>query len=283
MKQSFIRKIALLMCAVMLFSALPFGVSAQAAAAKNTSSSVVTNNTADGSTTEETSPAVEVIKTLLTALKKVVVAISDYLAEQEKQEQQKPEKDLSETGVAGYLYDPAEKCFYTASDPWQRTVGYNELFDVFSEVALIDFDTMRIKFDYKNKNWLIQIWKGQYGLLFYGAEIGVYNKPSDRKLAHYDAVKDNERLKMSMDFYEYKKELFSSKTEWKKQFSRPYGYYWWCTGFIPGNRNDEFEKLRVDARITAMDYDMLAGITASVRRQGIKYQVNGLDIRFTYQ
>ena len=283
MKQSFIRKIALLMCAVMLFSALPFGVSAQAATANTTSSSAGVNNTADGSTAEETSPAVEVMKTLLTALKKVVVAISDYLAEQEKQEQQKPEKDLSETGIAGYLYDSGEKCFYTASDPWQRTVGYNELFDVFSEVALIDFDTMRVKFDYKNKNWLIQIWKGQYGLLFYGAEIGVYNKPSDRKLAHYDAVKDNERLKMSMDFYEYKKELFSNKVEWKKQFSRPYGYYWWCTGFIPGNRNDEFEKLRVDARITAMDYDMLAGITASVKRQGIKYQVNGLDIRFTYQ
>ena len=123
--------------------------------------------------------------------------IASYLEEQEKleQEQAKPEitppanntndeRDLSETGIVGYLFDPNEKCFYTASDPWQRIVGYNELFDIFSEVAWIDFDTVRFKFDYKNKNWCVQIWKGQYGLLFYGAEIGVYNKPTNRKIAH---------------------------------------------------------------------------------------------------
>lgn len=277
MKQSIIRKIALLMCAVMLFCALPAGVSVQAAGATSSAESTI----ADGEAAQVQSPAIELIKGVLNALKKVVVAVSDYLENQEQAKPQEPEKDLSETGVAGYLFDPKEKCFYTASDPWQRVVGYNELFDVFSETVLIDFDTIRFKFDYKNKNWVIQVWKGQYGLLFYGAEIGVYNKPNNRKIAHYDAVKDHERLQMSMDFYEYKKGLFT-KAEWKKQFSRPYDYYWWCTGFIPGNRDNEFEKLRVDARITAKDYDMLSGITASMKKQGVVYQVDGLDIRFTY-
>ncbi len=277
MKQNIIRKIALLMCAVMLFCALPTGVSVQAA---NETASIE-STTGNGEATLVQSPAIELVKAVLNVLKKVVVAVSDYLENQEQAKPQKPEKDLSETGVAGYLYDPAEKCFYTASDPWQRVVGYNELFDVFSETVLIDFDTIRFKFDYNNKNWVIQVWKGQYGLLFYGAEIGVYNKPNDRKIAHYDAVKDYERLQMSMDFYEYKKGLFT-KAEWKKQFSRPYDYYWWCTGFIPGNRDNEFEKLRVDARITAKDYDMLSGITASMKKQGVAYQVDGLDIRFTY-
>lgn len=283
MKKGLIRKIALFMCAVMLFCALPLGVSAQAATANSTASAA--ENTTSDNTAQDEVAAVRLLKAVLNVIKKIVTAVSDYLAEQEKQEQakpQEPEKDLSETGVAGYLYDPAEKCFYTASDPWQRVVGYNEIFDVFSEVALIDFDTIRFKFDYKSKNWLIQIWKGQYGLLFYGAEIGVYNKPANRKVPHYDAVKDYERLKISMDFYEYKKSLFG-KAEWKKQFSRPYDYYWWCTGFIPGNRDNEFEKLRVDARITAKDYDMLSGITSAVRKTGIKYQVSGLDVRLTYQ
>ncbi len=297
MKQSIVRKIAILMCAVMLFCSLPLNIGVYAANDTNTGVTATEIEKLDKDeeiVPEQKKDITEVLKELIEAVKKVVVAIGDYLEAQEQAEQEqvqpepvKPdnkddEKDLSEAGVAGYLYDSKEKCFYTASDPWQRIVGYNELFDVFSEVALIDFDTVRFKFDYKNKNWLIQIWKGQYGLLFYGAEIGVYNKPKDRKIAHYDSVGDSDRLKMSMDFYEYKKSLFT-KGEWEKQFSRPYEYYWWCTGFIPGNRDGDFDKLRVDARITAKDYDMLSGLTKAIEKQGMDYKVKGLDVVFTYQ
>ncbi len=295
MKQSFVRKIAAFMCAVMLFCALPLNASVYATDDVKTAVTAENNEgTVNGYSQQDIT---EFLKKIIESVKKIVVAISDYLEEQERleqeQEQAKPEnkpaidnsgddeRDLSETGVAGYLYDPNEKCFYTASDPWQRIVGYNELFDIFSEVAWIDFDTVRFKFDYKDKNWCVQIWKGQYGLLFYGAEIGVYNKPTDRKIAHYDAVGDDERLRMTMDFYEYEEHLFL-KDEWVKKFSRPYDYYWWCTGFIPGNRNDEFDKLRVDARITAKDYDMLSALTKAIEREGITYKVKGLDIILTY-
>lgn len=297
MKQSFIRKVALLMCTVVMLCALPLNAAAVGEnASPDTQTVTEINKAAEGEVVSQGNETVEALKKLLNAVKKVVVAIADYLAEQEKAEQEqvtpvvKPndennnndEKGLSKSGIAGYLYDAKEKCFYTASDPWQRIVGYNELFDIFSEIAFIDFDTIRFKFDYKKENWMIQVWKGQYGLLFYGAEIGVYKKPANRKFAHYDAVGDDERLKMSMDFYEYEKKLFT-KAEWNKKFSRPYGYYWWCTGFIPGNRNNEFDKLRVDARITAKDYDMLSGIIQAMKKQGIDYRVKGLDIVFTYQ
>ena len=280
MKQSFIRKIAFLMCTVMLFCALPLNINAFAATSSKTE--IV-------GATEKENEALAVLKEVIDVAGKIVVALRDYFAEQENTEQEQTppadtddgKRDINETGIAGYLYDANENCFYTASDPWQRVVGYNELFDIFSGFAFIDFDTIRFKFDYKKENWLIQVWKGQYGLLFYGAEIGVYNKPADRKIAHYDAVEDDERLKISMDFYEYEKKLFK-KAEWNKKFSRPYDYYWWCTGFIPGNRDDEFEKLRVDARITAKDYDMLSGITKAMEKEGIAYRVKGLDIMFTY-
>ncbi len=303
MKQSLVRKIAMLMCAVMLFCAVP----CTAYAAEKGKSGITATEfekldkeeTAENTeSTEQKKSITDVLKEIIESVKKVVVAIGAYLEEQERLEQEqsqprpeaKPEedekqdgdKDISESGIAGYLYDSKEKCFYTASDPWQRVVGYNELFDIFSEVAWIDFDTVRFKFDYKDKNWCVQIWKGQYGLLFYGAEIGVYNKPTDRKIAHYDSVSDADRLQMSMDFYEYEKSLFT-KGEWTKKFSRPYDYYWWCTGFIPGNRNNEFDKLRVDARITAKDYDMLSALTNAIKKEGIEYKIKGLDVILTYQ
>ncbi len=186
--------------------------------------------------------------------------------------------DLSASGIAGFLYDAKENCFYTASDPWQRTVGYNEPFVVFAPGIAISFDTVRIKFDYNNKDWMLQMWKGQYGFVFYGAEIGIYTKPKDRDVDHYDCASDDERLKMSMDFF----------NGGVKKFSRPYGSYWWCTGFTPGNILGAFHNLRVEARITMKDYEMLSAVkraldSEKVINEGVIYSINGLNINITYQ
>ncbi len=188
--------------------------------------------------------------------------------------------EMEKSGILGYLYDPKEGCFYTSADPWQRVVGYNEIFDIMGPFTLIDFDTIRCRFDYKDKNWMIQLWKGQYGLVFYGAEVGVYTKPKDRELMHYDCASDSEMLKMSMTFIE--KEKFLGKTTWEEKFTRPYGYYWWCTGFLPGNKYGRFDELKLDMRITMKDYEMLSGFTEALKENGISYTVRGLDVYFIY-
>lgn len=184
--------------------------------------------------------------------------------------------DMEKSGVFGYLYEPKEKYFYTADDPWQRNIGYNSIFDVASPITLINFDTMRLRFEYGNKDWMIQVWKGQYGLIFYGAEVGVYTKPKDRKLMHYDCASDSELLKMSMSFYEYKND------SWQRRFTRPYGEYWWCTGFVPGNKHGNFDVLRLEIRITARDSVMLAGIKEALKQNGVSAKVSGMDVYFTY-
>ena len=187
-------------------------------------------------------------------------------------------QEMAEKGIFGYLYDPNEKCFYTASDPWQRLIGYNAIFDVCAPFTFIDFDTVRLDFKYKNKDWRVQLWKGQYGLAFYGCEVGVYTKPSDRKLAHYNCASDDELLMMELDFLQKK-----SNGSWVEKFSRPYGSYWWCTGFIPGNIFGNFENLKLDMRITMKDYEMLSGFTSALSKNGIKYTINGLDVYFIYE
>lgn len=187
-------------------------------------------------------------------------------------------QEMAEKGIFGYLYDPSEKCFYTASDPWQRLVGYNAIFDVCAPFTFIDFDTVRLDFKYKNKDWRVQLWKGQYGLLFYGCEIGVYTKPADRKLAHYNCASDDELLMMEVDFLQKK-----SNGSWVEKFSRPYGSYWWCTGFVPGNLFGNFQNLKLDMRITMKDYEMLSGFTSALAKNGIQYTVKGLDVYFMYE
>ena len=187
-------------------------------------------------------------------------------------------KELEKSGVIGYLYDPVRNVFYTAADPWQRNFGFNAIYDTVAPFTLLNYATVRFKFRADGKDWMIQAWKGQYGLVFYGAEVGVYTKPTDRNVEHYDCASDSDMLKMAMTFY--KKSGITQK--WVKRFERPYGTYWWCTGFKPGNNGYNFSIYRLDVRITMKTFEMLEGMKKAMDGQKIKYAVSGLDVFFTF-
>lgn len=207
------------------------------------------------------------------------VAVLEF-AKQEEQDSIYTE-DLEAIGLIGYLYDPVNKCFYTSDDPWQRNFGYNEIYDNAAGLTLMIIDTVRIKFPYKDKDWMIQAWKGQYGLVLVGAEVGVYNKPKTRKLEHYDCVADNDLLRMEMEVQ--KLEKVDGKSKWNTIIYRPYDEYWWITGFVFGNELGNFDNVRVNIRITMKDYEMLSGVTASLAKQDYYYEVKGLDVYFTFR
>ena len=177
-------------------------------------------------------------------------------------------------GFLGYLFNPDRDFYYTTSDPWQRQLGFNELYDVGAPFINFYYDTMRCKFNYDNKDWMIQFWKGQYGFVFIGGEIGVYNKPADREVEHYDCASDEDSLMMSMSFYRKGEELLS----------RDYAKYWWCTGFVPG-KLDQFSdrsELTIRCRITMKDYEMLLAFCDSLKGNGLElnedFTTSGLDV-----
>ena len=191
-----------------------------------------------------------------------------------------PNSALEKSGLAGYLYNSDGNYYYTSTDPWQRALGYNEFFDLGAGFVSIYMDTIRFKFEYANKDWIIQFWKGQYGFLFVGHEIGVYTKPKDREVEHYDAATENDEnaLYMSMPGYRKGEEIYS----------REYAKYWWCTGFVPGkldNFSDRSE-LSLKCRITMKDEDMLKAFTASLDKNGLvkekDYTVSDLDVFITW-
>ena len=181
-------------------------------------------------------------------------------------------------GFLGYLYDSDGNFFYTSNDPWQRYMGFNQIFDAGAPFVAFYYDTMRCKFRYNNMDWMIQFWKGQYGWVFVGCEIGVYYKPTDRTVEHYDCVPDKDTLKMSLDFYR-KGELVAT---------REYARYWWCTAFIPGtldNFSDRSE-LEIRARITMNDPVMLLSFCNALKENGLQlnknFTVSGLDVFVVY-
>lgn len=187
-------------------------------------------------------------------------------------------KELEKSGVIGYLYDPKRNVFYTSADPWQRNFGFNVLYDTVAPFTLLNYSTVRFKFRADGKDWMIQAWKGQYGLVFYGGEVGVYTKPTNRDVEHYDCASDKDMLKMAMVFY--KKNTATGK--WVKRFERPYGTYWWCTGFKPGNNGYNFSIYRMDVRITMKSFEMLEGMKKALNKAKLIYFTSGLDVFFTY-
>ena len=229
---------------------------------------------------------------------------------------------LARAGLFGYLYDPNEVIFYTSNDPWQRETGFNKLYDFASPFVWIQYDTTRFCFDHQGLPWMLQPWKGQYGAVLYGAELGVYVKypPRDPSEPHYDCAKDNDRLLMSMDFERSTYDEDGKMTDqWNHEFYRPYGTYWWCTGFKLGylrmtpptsvigtyfflnedaNRPEDqsYPDIRANYRVTLQDFEMLDGFTAALKNGGyeqvkykagskpgtLEYAVNGLDVYFPY-
>lgn len=138
-----------------------------------------------------------------------------------------------DTGLFGYKYSTTEKVFITAEDSWQRNFGFEETYDTAAGVGAMSYDTIRIFFEYDNKEWMIQYWKGQYGLAFVGAEIGIYTRAKGSQPGtYYNCANDDEKLVMSMDLY---RRPISGSTTYSKLFSRNPFNTWWLTGFTPGS------------------------------------------------
>ncbi len=121
--------------------------------------------------------------------------------------------------IAGFEYDAEQGIYYSQMNPLQRKFGFNFLYDMAAPIAMMYYDTKRIEFEYGGKEWMIQLWKGQYGITS-GAEIGLYSRDPD-KVMQYDCANDEELITMQFDFYNMGEYVFSRGPE----------KHWWLTGF----------------------------------------------------
>ncbi len=169
--------------------------------------------------------------------------------------------------LAGFAYDAENDLFYSTIQPWQRNFGFNIIYDIAAPRTGMIYSTERIYFDYGGKNWMCQLWKGQYGITV-GAEIGMYYKPVERKIAHYDCVSDEDLVMMQMDVYKGGEFYFSRGPE----------KHWWLTGFKLLDVTAVIE-LRLQCAIT-WESDGLADAFEIGLLQGIKGSLS-TPYRFT--
>ena len=144
--------------------------------------------------------------------------------------------DEAEQSFLGYRYSSDGYYYCDDKDCWQKNVGYNEVYDKWAPVAGMYIDQVRIRFQYDKQNYMIQFWKGQYGFLLIGAEIGIYTCDLDDyqgntgDLNHFYCADKSDWLKMQLDCYYCQ----GGKGQYTRIFTRPYDTYWWATGFVKG-------------------------------------------------
>lgn len=122
-----------------------------------------------------------------------------------------------------YKYDPSQHLVYNSEKAFQWIFGFNKFFDLFTAFMNVYADTTRFTFEYEGKDWLIQLWKGAYAtVLAAGGEVGIYNKPTSRKIGHYDSARNkNELMGVKMSMYNNENYMFT----------REFGKRWWTTGY----------------------------------------------------
>ena len=195
--------------------------------------------------------------------------------------------------AAGFTYDPDQDIILSRMDALQRNFGYAWGYDASALGMSMVIDCEPIFFDYDNKHWMIELWKGQYGLES-GCEVGVYTRvigssgpgyalldatvgqrPGDGVASHnlfYDCASDGDRLQLQATL----------KRDGQPLFTRGPEPHWWLTGFKWGVFSHPGQ-LSVDVAITLKDNAMLQAFLGGIAgRPYPNLKVDGTTVSFTF-
>lgn len=177
------------------------------------------------------------------------------------------------TGPFGFLYDPVRDIFVSKRDAWQRQEGYEELFDRLAVNFNMVLDAFPVYFDYRDKTWLIEFWKGQYGINT-GAEAGIYHAgrlvPKERRRKiRYHAVSDEEMPLIGVCLEKNGQMLFCNKER-----------HWWLASFRTGLFSEPSE-LSMQASVTFHDAEAAQAFAQGLKEAGLaesKYRKRGRKV-----
>ena len=176
---------------------------------------------------------------------------------------------LNELAVPfGYTYHYQDGFFSSTIDAWQRTAGYTWLYDYMAPRFQMVIDALPVYFDYQGRTWLIEFWKGQYGINM-GAEIGIYH--ADRLLSEdeyrttlFHAAEEDEMLPCTL-------RLCRKGADCVQIAER----HWWLTAFLPGRFSNPAD-LSLTASIYSPDDEMLDAFYEGLCQAG--YNINDIAI-----
>lgn len=186
-------------------------------------------------------------------------------------------RDLNHAVEAfGFRYDICQDIFYSLKNPWQRKTGYSSYYDEHAVRMDMVLDCEPVYFTYNGRSYLLEIWKGQYGMTT-GAEIGFYVAEGEEKehpeACFYHSASDEEMLPMRF-ILRKKGRILMIRDE----------IHWWLTGFILGEFSEP-EELEMEVSIGFWNGRMRNAFVKALLQAGYERRelsVNGMKVSFCF-
>lgn len=178
----------------------------------------------------------------------------------------------------GYRFHCDGRFFSSTVDAPQRQAGYTWLYDYMAPRFHMVFDALPVYFDYHGRTWLIEFWKGQYGINT-GAEIGIYHADTiipkgEYKNTWFSCADDREMLDCSFRLCKDESECICTSER-----------HWWLTAFLVGCFSIP-SALTMEPCICFPNREMLSAFVNGLRRAGCPddcISVRGLSVCFAFR
>ncbi len=149
-------------------------------------------------------------------------------------------KGLLGLGFECSVYD---LLIYATTDCWMKDFGFCFFYDFFCYTTpFFNYLTRRFKFDYDGKEWMIQIWKGNY-VIANGCEVGIYNREPGSFGTYYDCYDGT--MKMSAKLSYCDNTIYEIEQE-----------HWWLNGFKLGDTLYKPSLLKMEFSVELIDEEM---------------------------
>ncbi len=171
----------------------------------------------------------------------------------------------------GFNCNAYEALVYAPISCWMKDFGFCFEYDLLTYILPVyRYQTRRFKFNYGEKEWMIQIWKGNY-LITNGGEVGLYYREPGSKGTFYNVVNEADEMPMSLKIYHGSEILVDE----------PMQMHWWINGFKLGHRLYNPNSLYMEYSIQMRDEEMVKAFTAAIDANmyhDVTYTVDGLTV-----
>lgn len=160
----------------------------------------------------------------------------------------------------GFEYRLSQDLFTSEIDAWQKECGYCSLYDRTAPFFHMIFDCEPIYFDYGGATWMIELWKGQYGITT-GCEIGIYKadgivpEPQRKKTLFLDVPKEQRPVFSVMLFKNGLRTCYLCRK------------HWWLTAFHVGQYTYP-ENLEMKVAVTFPAPEMCRAFISGLEKTG---------------
>lgn len=167
------------------------------------------------------------------------------------------------TAPFGFSYELCHDVFTSRTDAWQKEFGYSGLYDKNAVHFNMVFDCEPVYFDHNGRTWLIEFWKGQYGINI-GSEIGIYQAediipPAERKNVLFHAVPEKDMVSFSVRLFNGTSLLYSLSRR----------KHWWLAGFSMGCYSVP-ELLKMEITISFGNRQMMHAFLGGMKKIGYR-------------